>query len=112
MPTYEYRCENCKEEIEVFQNLSDEFLTKCEKCGKNELELLIGAPLGFVRGRINTIGQLAESNAKKLGRYEKDKVIPRKTEDEIKQADAKEKAKKLAKLTPERQEKYIMTGEL
>ena len=33
MPTYEYRCKECGDEIEVVQSFTDDPLTTCEKCG-------------------------------------------------------------------------------
>lgn len=42
MPTYEYRCKNCKHEFELFQNMSDSVKRKCPACHKNTLERLIG----------------------------------------------------------------------
>jgi putative FmdB family regulatory protein len=33
MPIYEYRCQKCNDQIEVFQKLSDKAPTKCKKCG-------------------------------------------------------------------------------
>ena len=33
MPIYEYKCEKCKEVVEVLQKISDDPLTECEKCG-------------------------------------------------------------------------------
>lgn len=112
MPIYEYRCENCEDQFEILQSISDEPLKKCQKCGKHSLEKILGCVLGFVKGRINTIGQLAESNTKKLGRYEREKVIPPMTQAEKDQKDAKERAKKLANASKEVKEKYIHTGEL
>lgn len=32
MPTYQYRCTNCGQELEVVQRFSDDPLTVCEKC--------------------------------------------------------------------------------
>lgn len=43
MPTYDYRCKACGEELEVFQSFSDDPLTTCEACG-GELRKLFGAP--------------------------------------------------------------------
>ena len=43
MPTYDYRCKACGEELEVFQAFSDDALTTCEACG-GELRKLFGAP--------------------------------------------------------------------
>ncbi len=33
MPTYEYTCKDCGENIEVFQSFSDKPLKKCKQCG-------------------------------------------------------------------------------
>jgi putative FmdB family regulatory protein len=33
MPTYEYRCTNCDEHLEVVQSFADDPLTECPKCG-------------------------------------------------------------------------------
>lgn len=33
MPIYEYKCQDCEAFIEKRQNIADEPLTKCEKCG-------------------------------------------------------------------------------
>lgn len=33
MPTYEYACNDCLVEFEVFQAFSDEPIKSCEKCG-------------------------------------------------------------------------------
>lgn len=42
MPTYEYRCNACEHEFELFQSMSARTKRKCPKCGKNALERLIG----------------------------------------------------------------------
>ena len=33
MPTYEYRCKECGNELEVVQSFTDDALTTCERCG-------------------------------------------------------------------------------
>src|SRR5690349_2368155 len=33
MPTYEYRCKDCGEELEVVQSFTDDALTECPNCG-------------------------------------------------------------------------------
>jgi putative FmdB family regulatory protein len=33
MPIYEFRCNKCHDQIEVFQKLSDKPPTRCKKCG-------------------------------------------------------------------------------
>jgi putative FmdB family regulatory protein len=48
MPTYEYVCENCGEQLEKFQSITAKPLRKCPKCGKNKLKRLIGAGAGVI----------------------------------------------------------------
>lgn len=43
MPTYDYECDACGHKYELFQNMSDEPLTKCPKCKKKKLRRLFGA---------------------------------------------------------------------
>jgi putative FmdB family regulatory protein len=33
VPTYEYRCKECGNELEVVQSFTDDALTTCERCG-------------------------------------------------------------------------------
>jgi len=33
MPTYEYKCEDCKNQFEAMQNITDNSLKNCPKCG-------------------------------------------------------------------------------
>ena len=42
MPTYDYRCNACGHEFELFQSMSDKVKRKCPKCNKPTLERLIG----------------------------------------------------------------------
>jgi len=36
MPTYEYKCENCNHEFELFQSITAKPVRKCPECGKNK----------------------------------------------------------------------------
>ncbi|VAX40783.1 hypothetical protein MNBD_PLANCTO03-2142 [hydrothermal vent metagenome] len=42
MPTYDYRCNACDHEFELFQSMSAPVKKKCPSCGKLALERLIG----------------------------------------------------------------------
>jgi putative FmdB family regulatory protein len=42
MPTYDYRCNACDHEFELFQSMSAGVKKKCPECGKMALERLIG----------------------------------------------------------------------
>lgn len=42
MPTYDYECDACGHEFELFQRISEEPETKCPKCKKKKLRRLFG----------------------------------------------------------------------
>lgn len=48
MPTYDYVCEACNHEFELFQSIKDEAKRKCPKCGKLKLRRLIGPGAAIV----------------------------------------------------------------
>ena len=41
MPTYAYRCNNCKHEFDKFQSIVAKRMRKCPKCGQLKLKRLI-----------------------------------------------------------------------
>ena len=44
MPTYQYRCRECGEDLEVVQSFTDDALTKCPNCKKKALRKVFAAP--------------------------------------------------------------------
>ncbi len=55
MPTYEYHCEKCKKNFELFQSMKDDALTTCprEQCrqktwGKGKVRRLLGTGAGII----------------------------------------------------------------
>ena len=48
MPTYEYLCEACGHEFELFQAMSASVKRKCPECGKLKLKRLIGTGSGVI----------------------------------------------------------------
>lgn len=48
MPTYDYRCNNCGHEFELFQSMSDSVKRKCPACKKMTLERLIGTGAALI----------------------------------------------------------------
>ncbi|MCC9656988.1 FmdB family zinc ribbon protein [Rhodopirellula halodulae] len=48
MPTYDYLCEACGHELEVFQGINDAVLKKCPECKKNKLQRQFGTGAAIV----------------------------------------------------------------
>jgi putative FmdB family regulatory protein len=55
MPTYEYHCEKCKKDFELFQSMKDNAITTCpkDKCrqktwGKGKVRRLLGTGAGLI----------------------------------------------------------------
>ncbi|MGA1824688.1 MAG: FmdB family zinc ribbon protein [bacterium] len=42
MPTYDYQCDSCNYTFEIFQNMSDEKIKICPKCGENVRRVIHG----------------------------------------------------------------------
>ena len=42
MPTYQYRCKACGDELEVQQSFTDDALTTCPACGEPQLKKVFG----------------------------------------------------------------------
>jgi putative FmdB family regulatory protein len=47
MPTYEYECRSCKHRFEEFQNINDDPIKFCPKCGKS-VRRLFGGGMGII----------------------------------------------------------------
>jgi putative FmdB family regulatory protein len=43
VPTYEYRCKACGEQLEVVQAFTDDALTSCPSCGEAQLRKVFGS---------------------------------------------------------------------
>lgn len=48
MPTYDYKCDKCGHEFEVYQSMKDDKLTVCPGCGESTLKRLIGTGSGLI----------------------------------------------------------------
>jgi putative FmdB family regulatory protein len=48
MPTYDYRCDACGHEFELFQSITAPVQKKCPACGKLKLQRLIGTGAGIL----------------------------------------------------------------
>ena len=113
MAIYEYKCEACRNSFE--EEISIKKYKKRKKspsCGKHKLVRILGVPDISVRGDINTIGQLAESNTKKMGAYQlEDKQRQDNKEFEKLKRDTRKTQREINKMTPEQKKKYIIEGD-
>ena len=48
MPTYEYRCLGCGQQLEATQAMKDEPLTDCPSCGATQLQRQISLGAGMI----------------------------------------------------------------
>src|SRR5881392_1039082 len=48
MPTYDYSCDACHHEFELFESITAQPQKKCPKCKKNRLRRLFGAGAGLI----------------------------------------------------------------
>ena len=48
MPTYDYHCDACEHEFELFQGISEPHKRKCPECGKLKLRRLFGTGAAVV----------------------------------------------------------------
>ena len=67
MPTYQYRCRDCGEDLEVVQSFTDDALTECPNC-KGTLRKVFAAPGISFKGsgfyKTDSRGSSAKSEAK------------------------------------------------
>ena len=48
MPTYDYRCNSCDHEWELFQQITSNPIRKCPECGRLKAERVIGPGAGII----------------------------------------------------------------
>jgi putative FmdB family regulatory protein len=112
MPTYDYKCQNCDSELnDIYQSFKDEALVKCSSCGKNSLARVIYGGLGCFVKDVKTIGQLADSNYKKMGSYKRSEIEESKKKENTQPQYGKASSKQINKMNSEQKKKYIITGE-
>lgn len=113
MPIYHYRCKNCGDDFEIQLSIKADKLVKCKECRTDSLDIVIDGPFEMAVKEVKTLGQLAEKNAKSMGKeqlqkkMETDGVL-----DTIKKKEKMKEMNKLASLSPEKKIKYIETGKL
>lgn len=118
MPTYDYECSECEHLVEdVFQRFSEKPLKKCPECCKHKLFRVMSGGLHVSVKNTNTIGQLADQNAKlnksKIAEGEAKKKEETPQAPKVWYEDSKyggATSKEINKMTPQQQKRYIMEG--
>jgi len=99
MPTYDYSCDACHHEFEVFEPITAQPQKKCPKCKKNKLRRLFGAGGGLIfKGSGFYQTDYRSDSYKKAAESEKPK-----TDDSSKSTDSKS-TKADTKATPAKSE--------
>jgi putative FmdB family regulatory protein len=112
MPIYNYECQGCSDQFEVFQSMSEEKLTKCLVCGKRKLSRIPYAPSVIMDAKQpKTVGELAHKNTEeKVARGELDKSCLDYESRTKARKDALNKTREIRRMTPKQKERYIMEG--
>ena len=81
MPTYDYECDACGHEMELFQGINDPVKKKCPECGKNKLRRLFGSGAAIVfKGSGFYQTDYRSENYKKAAEADKPKSESKKSE--------------------------------
>jgi hypothetical protein len=113
MPTYDYACSECTEGFEIFHSIKEQLRKICPFCGKASLSVVLDGPPVIINKEIKTIGQLAEKNARELGKYGiQEKMASDGTLDRINKREKQKEMHKIANLPKDKVTKYIETGKI
>lgn len=113
MPIYHYKCSSCPNDFETFHSIKEPLWKVCPSCKNETLSVVLDGAPDIMNKEIKTIGQLAEANAKAMGKEQLQKRMEqdgslKKMQDQEKMAEYR----KIASLSPEKKIKYIETGKL
>ncbi len=109
---YTYRCYDCDYQFDENQSATDKPLKKCPCCKHLSIERVIYAPMVFTKREATTIGQLADRNAKKLGKGEVSERDAKKKEQSAKPLNEarKELSRTISKMTENQKQRFIEDG--
>ena len=94
MPTYDYVCDACQHQFEIFHSIKDEPKRKCPECGRQKLRRLIGPGAAIVfKGSGFYKTDYRSESYKKAAATEKSSNSPSKASDGSGKEKSKEKGK-------------------
>ncbi len=92
MPTYDYECDGCGHEFELFQSISESVKRKCPECGKNKLRRLFGTGGAIMFKGSGFYETDYRSESYKKGEKAEKKASEKSSSDSSKKSDAKSKS--------------------
>ncbi|MFC1759092.1 FmdB family zinc ribbon protein [Planctomycetota bacterium] len=92
MPTYDYECDGCGHEFELFQSINDSVKRKCPECGKNKLRRLFGTGGAIVFKGSGFYETDYRSESYKKGEKAEKKATEKSSSDSSKKSDTKAKS--------------------
>lgn len=113
MPEYDYECKECNYSLSIVESIHSEAQTICPECQKKSFRrVILEAPMFTMKGEAKTLGQLADRNTQKMGKYElENRMQQDNMELHKKNKDVSAKRRRLNKMTPEQKRKWIMEGD-
>jgi putative FmdB family regulatory protein len=94
MPTYDYECDACGHEFELFQSISESNKRKCPKCSKLKLRRLFGTGAAVVFKGSGFYETDYRSESYKKGAEKAKKAKEKKSESSSEKSDKKTSPKK------------------
>ncbi|HCK42341.1 MAG: zinc ribbon domain-containing protein [Pirellulales bacterium] len=94
MPTYDYECDACGHEFELFQSISESNKRKCPECGKLKLRRLFGTGAAVVFKGSGFYETDYRSESYKKGAEKAKKAKEKKSSDSSKKTDKKKPGNK------------------
>ncbi|SMP46505.1 putative regulatory protein, FmdB family [Neorhodopirellula lusitana] len=90
MPTYDYLCEACGHELEIFQGIKEDPIKKCPECKKNKLKRQFGTGAAIVfKGSGFYQTDYRSDSYKKGAQADKKASEPKKNSSKSKSSDSK-----------------------
>lgn len=89
MPTYDYECDACGHEFELFQSISEPVKRKCPECKKQKLRRLFGTGAAVVFKGSGFYETDYRSESYKKGAEKAKKATEKKSDDKGKKSDNK-----------------------
>ena len=105
MPTYDYECDACGHEFELFQSISDSVKRKCPECGALKLRRLFGTGAAVVFKGSGFYETDYRSESYKKGAAKEKKASEKKSESKSSQAKSDSKSKSASSSTKKSSQK-------